>query len=591
MVIKEAAALAAHTNADAVTFTAEQAATVFASLGLTFAGVDNDLLADAGPELYGPQEWDASTATITPASYEAPADDATSETTNESLEARAEAIKADVVADLGILNPDAVSVAFDALGNPVISIVDGSGQTIAQIERVDSLDRPTSRWVTNNVDGSPEYIVSTLAGDSSPYGTARKLVDLGVIEQGDIIYYTDHLNDDVRGACYMNNQLLVIDYSGTWTADCPPTQPEPEPEPIPEPEPVAVVEPTPEPVVVSEPTPEPVITPEPDPVVTPEPEPAPEPVTDRVRLYQTFAYGCVDGECGLLSTVFLTFDSVADAQEFFASPEGQQTLRDILAGGNNLGNCVYITDGVERVQQISLVTEDTRYSGRTVKELALNDNGVPVLDMVRGPHDATFSTTDSDRSIKMDEVDFERRLVRGIGDTPDADDRRLPSVSGWNTNTIGVGAMQELELRPGADRWDFVGMDEAVTQSESAIVAAAGLTEAQYAVLETMPLPAEFYDPDTSIGERARALRDAAEARGIEMSRRGSENLARVITEQALGQDGNMRTFNEAIISRDNPQLALQPEYEGRPATLKEAVYVSSINRELILRAPTFSNQ
>lgn len=179
---------------------------------------------------------------------------------------RVEALRADIARDLNIPNTESVQIDFDASGQPEIRIVDRNGSTIAKIIPIESLDNGTERWFLNNVDADRRYIISTLEGDATPYATARELMRLGFVQKDDIIYFNDHLNDDQKGFCYRNNQLLVINFDGTWTCNGPDCPPEITPEPEREPEPAApVVEKISEPDIVAE---------------DPAPEVVPEPVTE-----------------------------------------------------------------------------------------------------------------------------------------------------------------------------------------------------------------------------------------------------------------------------------------------------------------------
>jgi len=499
------------------------------------------------------------------------------------------ALKAEVAADLGVDNTDAINVEITPDGTPRITVVDENGVTLANIVPKDSLDQA---WFPQSVTDQ-KYIVATLEGDTHPYSTARELTRLGVIQKDDVFYFTEHLSDDDKGFCYKNNQLLISNFDGTWTChgpDCPPIPPAVDIPVVPEPHSAVADIAPPEPESVTPPA-----------VVeeTPGPEPEPIPVTDRVRIFQSWAYGCTENGCGIIPTMFLTFDSVEDAREFCGSAEGQEFMRHLTEGGNNLGNCFYITDGEENLQQMSFETESARVGDTTYKRIVFDENGAPRIDEgtlkdARFNEERGGSTTlrGGTASHRISEEDFEERLARGIGDASDADAKKVPSVGGWNTNTIGVGNVQELRLNSETGQWEYVPLDQAVDAGEDAIADAGGLSASEYAALKSVPLPREFYDTDASFKDKWHALREAAEARGIDMSENGAKNMTRIIMEQGFGQDGNIQSFNEALVGEKNTQLRIPSiRSDGSAATVEDAVRISARNRELLLRDVTLGSR
>ncbi len=237
--------------------------------------VDASLASTDGPsEVVTASVQPESTAQVIDASYDASSPEGSAYTPED---VRVQEIRAAVAEDLGISNTDAIQVTFDAYGNPEISVVNAKGTVIARIVPIDSLDSGTAAWFTKNVDADQTYIISTLEGDAKPFTTARELMRLGVINKDDIIYFNDHLSDDSKGFCYKNNQLLVINYDGTWTCqgdDCPPVAPVAEPKAA---EPEIIPAPVVEPEIIAE-------SPAPEVVATPEPEVVP--VTDTTVWYQ-----------------------------------------------------------------------------------------------------------------------------------------------------------------------------------------------------------------------------------------------------------------------------------------------------------------
>ena len=116
-----------------------------------------------------------------------------------------------IAKDLGI-SPDLITLEPDGS----FGIEDAQGHQIARVVRVDSLDKGTASWYEHNGGAHHTYIVETMPGDDHPMETARKLVKLKAIHEGDTIYFADHKNDDYLGLCYKNNQLLKVNFDGTW---------------------------------------------------------------------------------------------------------------------------------------------------------------------------------------------------------------------------------------------------------------------------------------------------------------------------------------------------------------------------------------
>lgn len=137
------------------------------------------------------------------------------EKTTEQIEAeRVAALKESVAKDLGMTDEakEAIRIEKDASGNDVITLVkagENGEEAVARIISKESIGRGES----------DEFIVATLPGDTSPFTTGRELIAMGVMKEGDILYFTDHEADDVKGACFKNNDLLLLDYSGTSSCE------------------------------------------------------------------------------------------------------------------------------------------------------------------------------------------------------------------------------------------------------------------------------------------------------------------------------------------------------------------------------------
>ena len=313
--------------------------------------------------------------------------------------------------------------------------ISGNGSAVAtQIAIEQGFYRPEAIKESFNLFAGSRFVMTQEAG-------------MQILNPNGSVAHTLWSPCDGDGAAYTGQRMID-------TVPCSDVTPEPEPKAEPVYVAPLVVEPTPEPVVV-ETKPEPI------------PEPELEPITDRVRIFQTFAYGCVGGECGLVPTMFLTFDSVEDAHEFFDSAEGKEMLKTLLAGGNNLGNCVYITDGHGTLQQISLVTEDHRVGGRTVRQIVLGPDGAPSLSgELEESRFIERNSSGRERSYTLEEDDFENRYSRGIGEVSEADNTRLPQVKDMRGATPGVGGVQELWLNPETGRWEYVPLENAIAEGD-----------------------------------------------------------------------------------------------------------------------------
>ncbi|XKT74651.1 MAG: hypothetical protein ACJKTH_00990 [Patescibacteria group bacterium UBA2163] len=363
---------------------------------------------------------------------------------------------------------------------------------------------------------------------------------------------------------------------------------EPTPEPVVVPPPAPEIVPEPEPEVVPPPAPE--VIPEPEPEVVPDPTPEVVDVPDySVRTLLTPSYQCVDN-CGVVEpalqmTPFLVFDSVSDAEHFFSSEAGQNTLRALNdESGAKLGKCVLITDGAGNLQGLDLRHETiTHGRGLIEHRLILDENGTPQLGDSRELYDMQFEEMSRNGGVNtytLNEEDFETRYSRGLGDASDAHRSSLPDVG--NSETVGVGHMPELNYNPETGQWGVDLSPESVRRTVEAIVDASGIDVEQYNAIKENMLPDEFYSQPENIRAQTRALHDLIESRGVDINWQGAENLTRIINEHGFGRDGGIQYTSEQMVTglHGTGQSIVEP-LTGQ-VTLDQAVLRSADNRELI---------